>query len=108
MGLEAAPSSAFPQNKRTVFAKDSGVAKRCISLPIVLTMMIIHDESRFPPPSLSPGLAQDSAPSLPLPSAPVALAQGFSPPDHDQALAVGLSRGISVARNNGCKTETRL
>ena len=47
--MEAAPSSAFPQNNRTVFAQDSGVAKRCISLPIVLEMMIIHDESRFPP-----------------------------------------------------------
>ena len=47
--MKAAPSSAFPQNNRTVFAQDSGVAKRCISLPIVLEMMIIHDESRFPP-----------------------------------------------------------
>ena len=82
--MRAAPSSAFPQNNRTVFAQDSGVAKRCISLPIVPEMMIIHDESRFPP-LLSRLVSRKTAlhPSLSPQLAPVALAQGFSPPDHD-------------------------
>ena len=109
--MEAAPSSPFPQNNRTVFAQDSGLSKRCISLLIVLTMMIIHDMTRvvFLPFSLAWSRPRRRSIPLSPPHRSRSLRDSPRPITiTHRALAVGLSRGISVARNNGCKTETRL